>query len=72
MLESASSGRTILDPSSVLKAGPPGSQIVAASRAAATRKGGIVGSSAGAEANAEFPALPLDWDVVVQKGGGIL
>jgi hypothetical protein len=44
-------------------------------RAAATRKGGIVGSSTGAEANAELPAfrLPLDWDVVVcRKNGGIL
>src|SRR6266571_3615795 len=59
-LESAS-GRTILKPSRVLEAGPPGSQMVAA-------------SSNGAEANAAFPAfnLPEHWDVVVQESGGIL
>jgi sarcosine oxidase len=73
MLESAS-GRTVLLPSRVLEAGPPGSKMVAASRAAAALKGGIAGPSTGAEANAAFPAfrLPDDWDVVVQDSGGIL
>jgi sarcosine oxidase len=70
----SSSGRTILKPSHVLEAGPPGSKIVAASRAAAARKGAIAGPATGAEANAMFPAfnLPEDWDVVVQHSGGIL
>jgi sarcosine oxidase len=70
----SSSGRTILKPSHVLEAGPPGSKIVAASRAAAARKGAITGPATGAEANAAFPAfnLPKDWDVVVQHSGGIL
>jgi sarcosine oxidase len=68
------SGRTILKPSHVLEAGPPGSKFVAASRAAAARKGAITGPATGAEANAAFPAfnLPVDWDVVVQPSGGIL
>ena len=72
-LESAS-GRTILKSSHVLEAGPPGSKIVAASRAAAARQGAITGPSIGAEANAAFGAfrLPDDWDVVVQESGGIL
>src|ERR1700688_4458804 len=39
----SSSGRTILKPSHVLEAGPPGSKLVAASRAAAARKGAITG-----------------------------
>src|SRR4051812_49030158 len=70
----SASGKTILKPSHVLEAGPPGSQLVAASRAAATREGAITGPSTGAEANAAFPAfnLPADWDVVVQESGGIL
>ena len=73
MLESVS-GRTILMPSRVLEAGPPGSKMVADSRAAAELKGGIAGPTTGAEANAVFPAfrLPEDWDVVVQESGGIL
>jgi sarcosine oxidase len=68
------SGRSILKPSHVLEAGPPGSKFVAASRAAAARKGAIPGPATGAEANAAFPAfnLPEDWDVVVQPSGGIL
>jgi sarcosine oxidase len=72
-LESVS-GKTILKPSRVLEAGPPGSQMVAASRAAAARRGAVTGPSNGAEANAAFPAfnLPDDWDVVVQDSGGIL
>jgi sarcosine oxidase len=70
----AESGKTILKPSRVLEAGPPGSKMVASSRAAARRKGLITGPSNGAEANAAFPAfhLPDDWDVVVQESGGIL
>ncbi|HZC95929.1 MAG TPA: FAD-dependent oxidoreductase, partial [Bradyrhizobium sp.] len=72
-LESAS-GRTILKSSHVLEAGPPGSKIVAASRAAAARQGAVTGPCNGAEANAAFGAfrLPDDWDVVVQESGGIL
>ena len=72
-LESAS-GRTILKPSRVLEAGPPGSKMVAASRAAAARKAPVSGPANGAEANAAFPAfnLPQNWDVVVQESGGIL
>lgn len=68
------SGRSILKPSAVLEAGPPGSKFVAASRAAAARKGAVTGPATGAEANAAFPAfnLPEDWDVVVQQSGGIL
>lgn len=70
----ADSGRTILRPSRVLEAGPPGSQMVAASRAAAMRRGAVTGPASGLEANAAFPAfnLPDDWDVVVQASGGIL
>ncbi|UPT92440.1 N-methyl-L-tryptophan oxidase (plasmid) [Bradyrhizobium barranii subsp. apii] len=73
MLESAS-GRTILMPSRVLEAGPPGSKMVADSRAAARLKGDIAGAATGTEANAAFPAfrLPEEWDVVVQESGGIL
>ena len=73
MLEAAS-GRTILLPSAVLEAGPPGSKMVAASRAAAAPEGVSAGPSTGAEANAAYPAfrLPEDWDVVVQESGGIL
>src|SRR3954447_4844772 len=70
----AASGRTILKPSRVLEAGPPGSRMVADSRASAARRGPVSGPSSGAEANAAFPAfnLPDDWDVVVQESGGIL
>jgi sarcosine oxidase len=70
----AESGKTILKPSRVLEAGPPGSTMVAASRAAAKQKGDVTGPRNGAEANAAFPAfnLPDDWDVVVQESGGIL
>src|SRR5258708_38786085 len=70
----STSGRTILKPSRVLEAGPPGSKMVADSRATAARRGAISGPTNGAEANAAFPAfhLPDDWDVVVQKSGGIL
>jgi sarcosine oxidase len=70
----STSGRSILKPSHVLEAGPPGSRFVAASRAAAARKGAVTGPSTGAEANAAFPAfrLPENWDVVVQQSGGIL
>jgi monomeric sarcosine oxidase len=70
----AESGKTLLKPSRVLEAGPPGSPMVASSRAAARRKGAVSGLTCGAEANAAFPAfrLPDDWDVVVQESGGIL
>jgi sarcosine oxidase len=73
MLECAT-GRTLLMPSRVLEAGPPGSKMVADSRAAAEPKGGITGPTTGAEANASFPAfrLPDDWNVVVQESEGIL
>ncbi|WP_375167818.1 FAD-dependent oxidoreductase [Bradyrhizobium sp. CCGB01] len=72
MLESAS-GRTILMPTRVLEAGPPGSKMVADSRAAAL-KDGVPGLTTGAEVNAAFPAfrLPEHWDVAVQESGGIL
>jgi glycine/D-amino acid oxidase-like deaminating enzyme len=68
------SGQTILKPSHVLEAGPRGSKLVAASRAAAAVKGAITGPVTGAAANAAYPAfnLPADWDVVVQESGGIL
>lgn len=70
----STSGRTILKPSRVLEAGPPGSKMVADSRATAARSGTVSGPTNGAEANAEFPAfrLPEDWHVVVQESGGIL
>jgi sarcosine oxidase len=73
-LESAS-GRTLLMPSAVLEAGPPGCALVAKSRAAtAAAKSRVTGPRHGAEANAAFPAfkLPDDWDVIVQESGGIL
>ncbi|MCA1458935.1 FAD-dependent oxidoreductase [Bradyrhizobium sp. BRP22] len=72
MLEAAS-GRTILMPTRVLEAGPPGSKMVANSRASAL-KDAVPGLATGAEANAAFPAfrLPEEWDVVVQESGGIL
>ena len=70
----STSGRAILRPSAVLEAGPPGSKLVAGSRAAAARKGPITGPTTGAEANSAYPAfrLPDEWDVVVQESGGIL
>jgi sarcosine oxidase len=70
----STSGRTILKPCAVLEAGPPGSKLVAGSRAAAARKGPITGPTTGAEINLAYPAfrLPNDWDVVVQDSGGIL
>ncbi|QHO73886.1 hypothetical protein ACH79_15735 [Bradyrhizobium sp. CCBAU 051011] len=72
MLEAAS-GRTILMPTRVLEAGPPGSKMVADSRASALKEA-VSGLATGAEANAAFPAfqLPEEWDVVVQESGGIL
>jgi len=70
----ASSGRVILKPCAVLEAGPPGSALVAGSRAAAASKGPISGPATGAAANLAYPAfrLPDQWDVVVQTSGGIL
>jgi sarcosine oxidase len=71
----ASSGRTILRPSPVLEAGPPGCAAVRDSRAAAQAAGAAPdGPRTGAEANAAFAAfnLPDDWDVVVQDSGGVL
>jgi sarcosine oxidase len=70
----ADSGETILIPSPILEAGPPGSAMVAASREAATTKGHADPTWSAAVANREFPAfaLPADWDVVVQHGGAIL
>ncbi|HXQ17752.1 MAG TPA: N-methyl-L-tryptophan oxidase [Caulobacteraceae bacterium] len=71
----AASGHTILLPSQVLEAGPPGCATVSASRAAALAAGAApVGPRTGAEANTVYPAfqLPDDWDVVVQESGGVL
>jgi len=71
----AECGRCILKPCPVLEAGPPGSELVARSRAAAlAAKNAVTGPRTGREANAAFPAfgLPDDWDVVVQESGGIL
>jgi len=70
----AASRKIILKPSRVLEAGPPGSTLVSASRAAARKANVSCGLANGAEANLEFPAfhLPDDWDVVVQPSGGIL
>jgi sarcosine oxidase len=69
------SGRSILKPSSVIEAGPPGSALVANSRAAASAARSLItGPRNGAEANSAFPAfnLPDEWDVAVQESGGIL
>jgi sarcosine oxidase len=69
------SGRSILKPISVIEAGPPGSALVANSRAAASAARSLItGPRNGAEANSAFPAfnLPDEWDVVVQESGGIL
>ncbi len=71
----AESGRSILKPCPVLEAGPPGSELVARSRAAALAANkAVTPPCSGREANAVFPAftLPDDWDVVVQESGGIL
>lgn len=71
----AESGRSILKPCPVLEAGPPGSELVARSRAASLAANkAVTGPRNGREANAAFPAfgLPGDWDVVVQESGGIL
>jgi sarcosine oxidase len=71
----AASGRSVLLPSPVLEAGPPGCAAVGASRAAALAAGAApVGPRNGAEANAAYPAfrLPGNWDVVVQESGGVL
>jgi glycine/D-amino acid oxidase-like deaminating enzyme len=70
----AESGECILIPCPVLEAGPPGSDMVAASRAAAIAKTGTDPVRSAGDVNREFPAfaLPADWDVVVQDGGAIL
>ncbi len=67
--------QTLLMPSPILEAGPPGCELVAKSRAAATAANSpVTGPRNGGEANAAFPAfgLPEDWDVVVHDSGGIL
>jgi sarcosine oxidase len=70
----STTGRSLLIPSPVLEAGPPGSPMIAASRAAAAQAGAAAGPTTGAQANALFPAfnLPEDWDVALQQTGGIL
>jgi sarcosine oxidase len=70
----AESGQSILIPCPVLEAGPPGSGLVAASRAAAIAKNHADPVRSAEDVNREFPAfaLPADWDVVVQDGGAIL
>jgi sarcosine oxidase len=70
----AASGRRLLKPCPLLEAGPPGSAIVQASRAAAIVAGPVAGPASGADVNAAFPAfrLPSDWDAVVQESAGIL
>jgi glycine/D-amino acid oxidase-like deaminating enzyme len=72
-LEEAS-GESILIPCPVLEAGLPGSQMVAASRAAAIAQGRVDPARSATEINRQFPAfaLPADWDAVVQDGGAIL
>jgi sarcosine oxidase len=67
-------GESILIPCPVLEAGPPGSGMVAASRAAAIAKNRPDPARSAEDANRQFPAfaLPADWDVVVQDGGAIL
>ena len=68
-------GQTLLLPSPILEAGPPGCELVAMSRAAATAANSpVAGPRNGREANAAYPAfsLPDDWDVVVHDSGGIL
>jgi monomeric sarcosine oxidase len=71
----AESGQTILMPSAILEAGPPGCELVAKSRVAAMAATNVVtGPRNGREANAAYPAfrLPDDWDVVVHESAGIL
>jgi sarcosine oxidase len=70
----AQAGGTLLVPCPVLEAGPPGSPLIAGSRAAARMAGVQGGPTTGAEANAAWPAfrLPDDWEVVVQESSGIL
>jgi sarcosine oxidase len=70
----AQAGTTLLIPCPVLEAGPPGSPLIAGSRAAASMAGVQGGPTTAAEANAAWPAfrLPDDWEVVVQESGGIL
>ena len=70
----AASGRTLLKPCPLLEAGPPGSAIVRASRAAAASAGATGGPATGAEANAAYPGLrlPDDWDAARQESAGIL
>lgn len=72
-LESAT-GRAVLLPCRVLEAGPPGSALVAQSRAAAEAAGTNAGPAKAGEIEGLFPAfrLPEDWDVAVQDSGGIL
>ena len=68
-------GQTVLLPSPILEAGPPGCELVAQSRAAALAANSpLTGPRNGREANAAYPAfaLPDDWDVVVHDSGGIL
>lgn len=68
------SGREILIPRPVLEAGPPGSEMVRASRRAALDHGRDAPLLTGRQVNALFPAfrLPDDWDAVVQDGAAIL
>ncbi|HVN01722.1 MAG TPA: N-methyl-L-tryptophan oxidase [Caulobacteraceae bacterium] len=71
----AETGRRVLIDAPVLEAGPPGSEVVRASRAFAAAAGAPpTGPATGAQANAAFPAfnLPADWDVVVNQGGVML
>lgn len=70
----AANGRTILKPCPLLEAGPPGSAIVRASRAAALAAGSADAPTTGAQIKAMFPALrlPDDWDAVVQESAGVL
>jgi len=70
----AASGAQLLIPCPILEAGPPGSLLIAGSRAAARAAGVQGGPTTGAEANAAYPAfrLPDDWEVVEQQRGGIL
>jgi sarcosine oxidase len=70
----AQTGRAVLIPSPVLEAGPSGSAMVAASRAAAAGAGGYDGPLKAPELRALFPAfrLPDDWDVAVHEAAGIL
>lgn len=70
----AETGESILVPCPVLEAGPAGSSMVAASRAAAIANGRPDPARSAAGIGERFPAfaLPADWDAVVQDGGAIL